>query len=88
MTHHSPHSLCYCPQVGLLGLARSVQSELDEIADKADTSSPQGLHYVLQETVLALLRHPDYCVYGATRHATSCHVMCELMFSHSHAFSV
>ena len=57
-----------CPsasQVGLLGLAREVQAELDEIAEKADTSTPQGLHYVLQETVLALLRHPDYCVYGA-----------------------
>ncbi|GBG72319.1 hypothetical protein CBR_g11898 [Chara braunii] len=53
-------------QVGLLGLARSLQRDLDRIADRADTSSPRGLHYVLQETVLALMRHPDYCVYGTS----------------------
>jgi uncharacterized membrane protein len=53
-------------QVGLLGLARSMQDDLERIADRADTSSPQGLSYVLQETVLALLRHPEYCVYGAS----------------------
>lgn len=34
-------------QVGLLGLARSLQKDLDRIADKADTSSPEGLHYIL-----------------------------------------
>mmetsp|Transcript_11433 Transcript_11433/g.41833 ORF Transcript_11433/g.41833 Transcript_11433/m.41833 type:complete len:304 (+) Transcript_11433:80-991(+) len=51
-------------QVGLLGLARSLQRELDAIAMKSDTGTPGGLHYVLTETVLALLRHPDYCVYG------------------------
>lgn len=52
-------------QVGLLGTARSMQRDLDRIASRADTSSPSGLHYVLQETVLALLRNPDQCVYGA-----------------------
>lgn len=36
------------------------------MADRADTSSPEGLHFVLQETVLSLLRHPDYCVYGVS----------------------
>jgi uncharacterized membrane protein len=51
-------------QVGLLGLARGLQAELDEMAGSADTSSPAGLHAVLQEAVLALMRHPDYCVYG------------------------
>jgi len=49
-----------CP----LGLARDLQLDLEKIADKADTSSPDGLHYVLEETVLALLRNPEYCVYG------------------------
>uniref|UniRef100_A0A061RU67 DUF1517 domain-containing protein n=1 Tax=Tetraselmis sp. GSL018 TaxID=582737 RepID=A0A061RU67_9CHLO len=53
-------------QVGLLGMARSLQTDLDQIASQADTSSPQGLQYVLQETVLSLLRNPDYCVYGFT----------------------
>ena len=51
-------------QIGLLGLARSLQLDLEDIAEKADTSSPEGLHYVLEETVLALLRNPEYCVYG------------------------
>lgn len=51
-------------QVGLLGTARSLQRDLERIADKADTSSPEGLHYVLEETALALLRNPEYCVYG------------------------
>eukprot|EP00245_Coleochaete_scutata_P013720 TRINITY_DN5676_c0_g1_i1.p1 TRINITY_DN5676_c0_g1~~TRINITY_DN5676_c0_g1_i1.p1 ORF type:complete len:432 (-),score=99.98 TRINITY_DN5676_c0_g1_i1:480-1775(-) len=51
-------------QVGLLGMARTLQRDLERIADRADTSSPEGLHYVLTETVLSLLRHPDYCIYG------------------------
>ncbi|KAG8097864.1 hypothetical protein GUJ93_ZPchr0013g34349 [Zizania palustris] len=49
-------------QVGLLGMARSFQKELDQIAEKADTSTPTGLSYVLTETTLALLRHPDCCI--------------------------
>lgn len=51
-------------QVGLLGNARTLQRDLERIADRADTSTTQGLHYVLTETVLSLLRHPEYCVYG------------------------
>ena len=51
-------------QVGLLGTARSLQRDLERIADRADTSAPDGLHYVLQETVLALLRNPEYAIYG------------------------
>ena len=35
-------------QVGLLGTARGMQRELEKIADRADTDSPTGLHYVLQ----------------------------------------
>jgi len=31
----------------LLGMARSFQKELDQIAKKADTSTPAGLSYVL-----------------------------------------
>lgn len=51
-------------QIGLLGMARDLQLDLEKIAEKADTSDPEGLHYVLEETVLALLRNPEYCVYG------------------------
>eukprot|EP00873_Tetraselmis_striata_P023010 jgi/Tetstr1/443274/TSEL_031308.t1 len=51
-------------QVGLLGLARDLQNDLDRIAQNSDTDTPEGLQSVLQETTLSLLRNPDYCVYG------------------------
>ena len=35
-------------QVGLLGLARGLQADLDVIARRADTSTPSGLHFLLQ----------------------------------------
>jgi uncharacterized membrane protein len=51
-------------QVGLLAAARDVQSDLRALASRADTSSSSGLQLVLQETTLALLRHPDLWVYA------------------------
>ncbi len=51
-------------QVGLLAEARELQTDLNRIARTADTSSTSGLAHVLQETSLALLRHPEYWVYG------------------------
>ncbi|KAL5211128.1 hypothetical protein ABZP36_006751 [Zizania latifolia] len=59
-------------QVGLLGMARSFQKELDQIAEKADTSMPAGLSYVLTETTLALLRHPDCCISANSSVRTLC----------------
>lgn len=53
-------------QVGLLAQARTLQKDLDRIAQTADTSTNEGLAGMLQETVLAILRHPEYWVYGAT----------------------
>ncbi len=53
-------------QVGLLAGARSLQTELNQIAESADTGSEAGRAEVLQEVSLALLRHPEYWVYGAT----------------------
>jgi hypothetical protein len=53
-------------QVGLLGFARTLQNDLERIADRADTSTSRGLHYVLTETVLALLRQPDMCILGTS----------------------
>lgn len=53
-------------QVGLLANARQLQAELDQIARRADTDTATGRAKVLQETTLALLRHPNYWVYGAT----------------------
>ncbi|WJX85526.1 hypothetical protein P8452_67964 [Trifolium repens] len=51
-------------QVGLSGMGHSLQKDLNRIAEVADTSSPKGWSYVLSETTLALLRHPDYCISG------------------------
>ncbi|BAZ65461.1 hypothetical protein NIES4106_02000 [Fischerella sp. NIES-4106] len=58
-------------QVGLLANARSLQPELNYIAETADTNSSQGRSEVLQEASLALLRHPEYWVYagGGTQQA-------------------
>lgn len=51
-------------QVGLLAQARNLQTDLDRIAQKANTDSSEGLAQVLQETTLSLLRHPEYWAYG------------------------
>ncbi|TAF11021.1 MAG: DUF1517 domain-containing protein [Nostocales cyanobacterium] len=58
-------------QVGLLAQARGLQSELNQIAEKADTNTPAGKAEILQEASLALLRHPEYWVYagGGTQQA-------------------
>lgn len=51
-------------QVGLLAEARTLQADLEAIARRADTGSSEGLAQVLQESTLALLRHPEYWVYA------------------------
>jgi uncharacterized membrane protein len=53
-------------QVGLLANARNLQQELDQLAKNADTATTTGRAQVLQETTLALLRHPEYWAYGTT----------------------
>jgi uncharacterized membrane protein len=58
-------------QVGLLAQARDLQKELNKIANTADTGTPAGRSKVLQESTLALLRHPEYWVYGVTESAES-----------------
>jgi uncharacterized membrane protein len=59
-------------QVGLLSEARQLQSDLNAIALKADTHSSAGLADVLQESTLALMRHPEYWMYagGETKQAS------------------
>ena len=54
-------------QVGLLASARELQPELNRLALTADTSTASGRATVLQEATLAMLRHPEYWVYGATK---------------------
>jgi len=58
-------------QVGLLSEARSLQADLDRLAQNADTSTSAGLTQLLQETTLSLLRHPEYWMYagGETQQA-------------------
>ena len=53
-------------QVGLLAEARALQDDLNRLATTADTGTSQGLAKLLQETTLALLRHPDYWAYAAS----------------------
>ncbi|MBP0004960.1 MAG: DUF1517 domain-containing protein [Cyanobacteria bacterium SBC] len=51
-------------QVGLLAEARGLQGELDKLALTADTGTAQGRAQVLQESTLAMLRHPEYFAYA------------------------
>ena len=51
-------------QVGLLASARELQRDLRSLAASSDTSSSSGLQRVLQDSTLALLRHPDLWVYA------------------------
>lgn len=51
-------------QVGLMANARELQPALNQLALTADTGTQAGLTHVMQETTLALLRHPEYWVYG------------------------
>jgi uncharacterized membrane protein len=51
-------------QVGLLASARELQRDLRKLASSSDTSTSSGLQRVLQDSTLALLRHPDLWVYA------------------------
>lgn len=46
-------------QVALLAQARATQSELNNLSQAIDTSTPEGLLQLLQEAALALLRTPE-----------------------------
>jgi uncharacterized membrane protein len=46
-------------QVSLFAQARELQSRLSEIALEVDTNTPEGLHWLMQESVIALLRTPE-----------------------------
>lgn len=52
-------------KVGLLASARGLQLDLDALARSADTSTTSGLSAVLEDTVTALLRHPDYWTHAS-----------------------
>ncbi|MEY2984918.1 MAG: hypothetical protein RLZZ568_1535 [Cyanobacteriota bacterium] len=68
-------------QVGLLANARSLKRELDELALSADTGTANGRALVLQEATLALLRHPEYWVYGSSQSDTARMSIAEAAFN-------
>ncbi|MEN9228068.1 MAG: DUF1517 domain-containing protein [Gloeomargarita sp. HHBFW_bins_205] len=51
-------------QLALLAQARSLQQELNRLAQTARPDTPQGRVQLVQELTLALLRHPEYWGYG------------------------
>jgi len=51
-------------RVALLASAKDIQSDLIRMAEQGDTDSSYGLAKILQETTLALLRHPDKVIYA------------------------
>ncbi|XP_076892195.1 FLUCTUATING-LIGHT-ACCLIMATION protein 1, chloroplastic-like isoform X2 [Bidens hawaiensis] len=51
-------------QVALSDTARSLQKNLNQIAESVDTSTPKGIGYMLQETTLSMLKHLDYGISG------------------------
>jgi uncharacterized membrane protein len=52
--------------VGLLAGARDLKAELNKITKSADTTTNAGLTLALQETVVALMRHPEYWAYASS----------------------
>ena len=69
-------------QLGLLGSARLVQRDLDKIAMSADTNSRNGLYSLMQDSVIALIRNPEYWVYGNTQgKRTNSQNRCESYFN-------
>ncbi|MFM7545873.1 MAG: DUF1517 domain-containing protein [Synechococcales cyanobacterium] len=67
-TINPSHTSVIKVQVGLMSAARQLQRDLNQLAAKTNTGTTAGLATVLTETCLALMRHPDYWVYGGIEH--------------------
>lgn len=52
-------------RVALLAAARDIQGDLERLAQDGDTESNEGLTAILQETTLAVMRHPDLFSYAS-----------------------
>ncbi|MEO1147648.1 MAG: DUF1517 domain-containing protein [Cyanobacteria bacterium J06638_22] len=81
MSYSAPSITISKLQVGLLADARSLQADLNRLAQTADTGSSAGLAKVLQETTLAISRHPEYWVYGGSNSSKSRLEMAEAEFN-------
>ncbi|KXG24299.1 hypothetical protein SORBI_3007G022800 [Sorghum bicolor] len=49
-------------QVALLGLAKSFQKDLNEIAEKVEASNQRWYKFILTETICSLRRHNNCCI--------------------------
>ncbi|GJN39804.1 hypothetical protein PR202_gb28946 [Eleusine coracana subsp. coracana] len=49
-------------QVALLGLAKSFQKDLNEIAEKVEESNQRWYKFILTETICSLCRHNNCCI--------------------------
>ncbi|KAK3122604.1 hypothetical protein QOZ80_8AG0615790 [Eleusine coracana subsp. coracana] len=49
-------------QVALLGLAKSFQKDLNEIAEKVEESNQRWYKFILTETICSLRRHNNCCI--------------------------
>ncbi len=60
-------------QLVLLSEARTIQAELNDLAEQIETETPEGTVELLRESVLSLMRHPEYWAYaqGTSQRATS-----------------
>lgn len=52
-------------RVALLASAKDIKDDLEMMVEKGDTSNEEGLATILQNTTLALLRHPNEVVYAS-----------------------
>ncbi|XP_076916468.1 FLUCTUATING-LIGHT-ACCLIMATION protein 1, chloroplastic-like [Bidens hawaiensis] len=69
-------------KVGSLNTGRSLQRDINRIAEVADTSTSKGWNFVLQESILSLLRHSNYSISGYSLvDAMSSVVECEERFN-------
>ena len=68
-------------QVGLLSSARSLQQELTHLALESDTSSVDGLAALTRETVISLIRHPEYWVYVSSANENTKFALAEQKFN-------
>lgn len=68
-------------RVGLLSSAREIQNDLSRLALEANTGDAEGLATVLRETVVSLMRHPEYWVYVNSGKETTQFALAEQKFN-------
>ncbi len=68
-------------QLVMLSEARSIQSDLNTLGQQIDTETEEGTLELLRESVLALMRHPEYWAYAqGTSQRSKTREMAQRMF--------